>query len=137
MQRGHRSGLEDKNAAHIAAHGLSSDYESVVIRYSKPEKRARYTPDFPLPNGIIVETKGRFLSEDRQKHKLVREQHPNLDIRFVFSNSRERLNKQSATTYADWCAQYGFQFADKLIPAAWLNEPPCAGRLAAIEGAQI
>jgi hypothetical protein len=88
----------------------------------KPEKKAKYTPDFLLPNGIIVETKGRFLTEDRQKHLLIQAQHPELDIRFVFSNSRARISKASSTTYAMWCEKHGFRYADKLIPQAWLME---------------
>ena len=75
-----------------------------------------------LRNGIIVESKGIFDVEDRKKHLLIREQHPELDIRFVFSSSRSKLYKGSKTSYAEWCEKYGFQFADKLIPAAWLRE---------------
>lgn len=130
IQRAHRSGLETKVASQLSAHGVEGVYETVVIRFVRPEAKARYTPDFPLPNGIVVETKGRFLSDDRQKHKHIKAQHPNLDIRFVFSNAKARLNKKSNTTYADWCEQYGFQWADKWIPETWINEPPCAVRLA-------
>ena len=28
-----------------------------------------YTPDFILENGIVIETKGRFVSNDRRKHE--------------------------------------------------------------------
>lgn len=73
-----------------------------------------------LANGIVVETKGRFITADRQKHLLVKAQHPDLDIRFVFSNSRTRISKTSKTTYADWCRKYGFMFADKSIPPEWM-----------------
>ena len=71
---------------------------------------------------LIVECKGRFTSEDRRKMRLVKEQHPDLDIRFVFSRSSSKINKGSKTTYADWCHKYGFPFADKLIPEIWLGE---------------
>lgn len=121
-----RSGLEEKVAAELAAKGVPVKYEDpdAVIRYRKPAPAERkYHPDFVLPNGIIVETKGRFISEDRSKHKLIKEQHPHLDIRFVFSNSKQRISKTSTTTYAMWCERYGFQFADKSIPDEWLTEP--------------
>jgi hypothetical protein len=85
-----------------------------------PERKAKYTPDFVLPNGIIVETKGRFVVADRQKHLFVKAQHPELDIRFVFSNSKAKISKTSKTTYADWCTQHGFKYADKEIPNEWL-----------------
>lgn len=100
-----------------------------------PARRSRYTPDFPLANGIILETKGRFLSADRQKHKWIKSQHPDLDIRFVFSSAKSKLNKRSTTTYADWCESYGFKWADKMVPLDWLSESPCPVRLAAIQKA--
>ena len=82
---------------------------------------AKYIPDFIIGD-LIVECKGRFTSEDRRKMRLVKEQHPDLDIRFVFSRSSSKINKGSKTTYADWCHKYGFPFADKLIPEIWLGE---------------
>ncbi len=99
-------------------------YESHVVPYTKPEKVHKYTPDVILKNGIVVETKGRFVTADRQKHLFVKKQHPNLDIRFVFSRSKSTISKASATTYAMWCEKNGFQFADKSIPQAWLDERP-------------
>lgn len=134
---GYRSGLEDKVAAELKARGIKVAYESFSIPYTPPLKTRRYTPDFPLPNGIIVETKGRFITADRQKHKYIKAEHPDLDIRFVFSNSKTKLTKGSKTTYAAWCEAYGFQCADKSIPEDWLNEPPCPKRLKAIENISI
>jgi hypothetical protein len=99
----------------------------------QPTKPRKYTPDFIITdNGIIVETKGRFVTADRQKHLLVKAQYPDLDIRFVFSNSRTRISKQSDTTYGMWCEQKGFRYADKKYPVAWLSEAPNAASLAAI-----
>lgn len=122
LKHGFRSGLEDKIAAELTSQGVSYRYEEEVIRYVKPARDAKYTPDFALPNGIIIESKGRFLTEDRQKHLLVKAQHPHLDIRFVFSNSRTRISKRSPTSYADWCRKNGFQFSDKSIPKEWIAE---------------
>lgn len=129
---GFKSGLEDVLAAQLLAAGLKVDYESLVIPFTQPVKPRKYTPDFPLPNGIIIESKGRFVTADRQKHLLVKAQHPDLDIRFVFSNSRSRISKQSQTTYAAWCEAKGFLYADKLIPTYWLVEPPNYRSLAAV-----
>lgn len=119
---GFRSGLEERIAQELLEAGVGFTYEDRVIEYLKPAKVARYTPDFVLENGIIVETKGRFLTADRQKHLLIKKQHPELDIRFVFSRSKERISKQSKTTYADWCTKHGFIFADANIPEEWLQE---------------
>jgi hypothetical protein len=119
----YRSGLEDKIAAQLASVGIAVTFEDFKISYVKPAKQHTYTPDFWLPNGIVIESKGRFLTEDRQKHKYVAEQHPDLDLRFVFSNSKTTISKASDTSYGMWCQRYGFKFADRLIPTAWFDEP--------------
>ncbi len=124
MKSGWRSGLEEKIADELAAQKVAFSFESLTIPYIRPEKECRYTPDFILPNGIIVETKGRFVTADRQKHLLIKAQHPDLDIRFVFNYSKSRLSKKSTTTYAMWCEKNGFHYADKSIPQEWLKEPP-------------
>lgn len=119
---GYRSGLEEKLAVQLSQAGVEVAYESMTIPYEKPASTHKYTPDFPLPNGIIIESKGRFVTADRAKHLLIKKQHPDLDIRFVFSSSKARISKTSKTTYAAWCEKYGFKYADKLIPEAWLLE---------------
>ncbi len=117
---GYRSGLEDRISEQLTDLSVSFKYEEFKIKYEVHEVRT-YTPDFELPNGIIIESKGRFVAADRKKHLLVKKQHPKLDIRFVFSNSRAKISKGSKTTYAMWCEKNGFQYADKLIPKEWLK----------------
>lgn len=118
----YRSGLEGTVARQLEVAGIRAEYEAGKVDYTMPESKHKYTWDFKLPNGIIIETKGRFVPTDRKKHLLIKAQHPELDIRFVFSRSKTTISKASKTTYADWCIKYGFQYADKLIPIAWLNE---------------
>lgn len=118
---GYRSGLEVKVAKQLEEAGVKFEYETTKIKYRVEEDRT-YTPDYLLPNGILVETKGRFVLEDRKKHLLVKSQHPHLDIRFVFTNSKTKIRKGSPTSYADWCIKNGFIYSDKLIPKEWLNE---------------
>lgn len=136
----YRSGLEQGMAEWLRSNGVEFGYETPesVVKYAVPAKLARYTPDFVLPNGIIIETKGQFVSADRKKHLLIREQYPLLDIRFVFSNSNARIGKKSETRYSDWCngrnpKRYTFKYyqapsafqATKgapWIPEAWLKE---------------
>lgn len=131
---GFRSGLEVKIAGELERLlGHPPAYETVAIPYTKPAKLARYTPDWVLPNGIIVESKGRFLTVDRQKHLLVKLQHPDLDLRFVFSNPNQRISKQSATTYAAWCQAKGFLFAKASVPKEWISEPMNERSLRAIK----
>jgi hypothetical protein len=80
-----RSGLEDKVQAQLQEAGITFDYEKSRYNYQTEHK---YIPDFQLPNGIIVECKGRFMPEDRTKHLAVKKFNPDLDIRFVFSCTR-------------------------------------------------
>ena len=120
--RGYRSGLEEIVQAELQTQGVSGEYEQHKIEYTKPATTHNYTPDFRLPNGIFVETKGRFVMEDRKKHILIKEQLPNLDIRFVFQNSKNKIRKGSKTTYADWCIKHGFKYADKTVPTEWILE---------------
>lgn len=122
LKYGFRSGLEESIAEDLASKGVKFTFEELVLPYTKPAKSAKYTPDFVLENGIIVESKGRFVTEDRQKHLLIKDQHPEKDIRFVFSNSKTKISKRSKTSYGDWCEKHGFLYADKQIPEAWLKE---------------
>jgi len=117
---GYRSGLEDAVSLQLKKLKIPFSYETEKIRYLKPPKPSTYKPDFILSNGIVIETKGRFESNDRLKHLLVKEQNPGYDIRFVFSDSKKKIYKGSPTTYADWCNKYGFKYADKEIPKSWL-----------------
>lgn len=117
----YRSGLEEAVAEQLKAAGIDPRYESEKIKYTKPESKHTYTPDFPCGK-FIVETKGRFTTEDRKKHLLIKEQYPELDQRFVFSRSKSTISKTSKTTYADWCEKHGFKYADKWIPQEWLDE---------------
>lgn len=132
VANGWRSGLEEALGAQLKALGVSYSFEEYVIPFAQPAKPRKYTPDFVLPNGIVIESKGRFLTADRQKHLLVKQQHPDIDIRFVFSNPNTRISKQSATTYAAWCESKGFKYAAKLIPSEWIREAVSDVALAAL-----
>jgi hypothetical protein len=122
LKYGVRSGLEADNCKHLEDKGIPYEYEKHKIKWEDHQWRS-YTPDFVLDsNGIIVETKGRFVAADRRKHLKVKEQYPKLDIRFVFTNSKTKINKGSKTSYGDWCKRHGFQYADKVIPDSWLLE---------------
>lgn len=122
----YRSGLERQVAAQLERKDRSFEYETERVEFIRPAKPSRYTPDFVVTTRtgkvIYIETKGRFDIDDRAKHRLIRDQHPEKDIRFVFSNSKNKISKTSKTTYADWCERYDFKFADKFIPEEWLDE---------------
>ena len=78
----------------------------------------------------IKATKGIFDSEDRHKHTCIRQQHPELDIRFVFSNAKAKLYKGAKSTYTDWCEKNGFKYAHRVVPESWLKEK---GKLITVE----
>lgn len=119
---GYRSGLEERIAQELLERGVDFEYEQMKIEFLRPAKKSKYTPDFVLPNGIIIETKGRFLTADRQKMLLIKDQHPGLDIRFIFSNANQKISKQSKTTYGMWAERNGFPFSNGDLPLDWLKE---------------
>lgn len=119
IKNGYRSGLEDDIAKDLKDRGVEFEYEKLKVQWQLLENKT-YTPDFKLPNGIIIESKGRFVQADRKKHLIIQDQHPFLDIRFVFSNSKAKLYKGAKSTYGDWCNKHGFLYADKRIPDEWL-----------------
>jgi len=122
IKHGYRSGFEHKVSQQLNEAKVKFEYETTVIPYIKPETNHTYTIDFTLPNGILVETKGRWVLEDRKKHILIQKQHPELDIRMVFQNSKGKIRKGSKTTYADFCDKNNIIWADKTVPTSWYNE---------------
>ena len=125
IANGYRSGLEEDIGQQLKEAGIPAEYEPFRIPYIMPIQNRNYTPDYVLPNGIVIESKGRFTPEDRKKHLWIRDDYGDaLDLRFVFSNPRGKLRKGSKTSYADWCEKNGFLFASKEIPDEWLKEKP-------------
>ncbi len=132
----YRSGLEKTTADELNQKGVVYSYEPKdgKIEYVVPESIHKYTPDFVITTKsgkqIIIETKGIWDYADRNKHLLIRQQHPTLDIRFVFTRSKQRIRKGSSTTYQCICEGRGragfkgvhWNYADKTIPDAWLEE---------------
>ena len=132
LKYGFRSGLEEDIADELTKHDVVFSYEEMKIEYTRPQRVSKYTPDYVVetrPDGspreepLIIEAKGRFLVDDRQKHILIKRQHPHLDIRFLFSNPNAKISKQSKTTYARWCEKHGFLYAKgPKVPLDWLEE---------------
>jgi len=120
-QNRYRSKYEQDVCGRLDKAKVPFDYETINLHYEITEQR-KYIPDVILPNGIIIELKGRFTAKDRKKMLLVIEQHPDLDIRMVFMRYKNKLNKHSRTTYADWCNKHNIKWADKYIPDTWIQE---------------
>ena len=127
LKYGYKSGLEHTVAEAIKTTPYDLKYETEIINYIVPERKAKYTPDFVFTkrNGqfMFVETKGRWTTADRTKMKHVLASNPGVDIRMVFQNPNQRLSKTSKTTYAEYALKLGInQVAKKDIPAEWLLE---------------
>lgn len=118
---GYRSGLEQKVSDYLNERNVKYGYECIKIEWEDLAYRT-YTPDFVLHNGIIIETKGMFTASDRRKHLAIKKQHPELDIRFVFENSRRKLRKGAKSSYGEWCIKHNFRYYDRIIPEDWLKE---------------
>ena len=113
----YRSKFERRLASFLEAAEIHFSYEPVNLPYMR---KSTYVPDFFLPEGqFFIEAKGFFSSQDRGKHLLIKQQHPNVEIRFVFQNAHQTLSKKSSTTYANWCDTHGFLWAHKVIPTSW------------------
>ncbi len=117
---GYRSLFELNLAKNLKENKIDFEYETKKINYIPKVKV--YTPDFYFPKtNIYVEAKGYFDINDRVKMLLVKKQHPQLDIRFVFLKPYNKIRPSSKTTYVDWCNKNNFVWADKAIPLDWVT----------------
>lgn len=115
----YRSRLEERLARWLEVNGQSFEYETLKLDYTV---KAVYTPDFILPNGVVLEAKGYFKPEDRRKMLAVKKQHPDLDIRLVFQAPFNTITKDSRTTYAMWAEKNGFPWCSyHTIPLDWFE----------------
>ncbi len=135
IQEGYRSGLEVEMRDILEKKGLKPFYEAFTLEYLQPAKRRHYTPDFLLTTKTtvtlkqiydgkvtVIETNGRFTLEDRQKHLWLKEQYPQMDLRFVFTNPNGKISKGSKTSYGMWCDKHKFKYFKKVIPPDWFAE---------------
>jgi len=134
----YRSGYEDKVAAYLDSLGIKYEYESYSFGYtskvrtgvcgncgsSNIVKERWYTPDFFLPNGIIIEAKGYFKPTHRKTildaingdNELTVD---NLYLLFQRNNKYGRADKR----YSDWCEQHSINYAISLngeVPKEWI-----------------
>lgn len=125
-----RSRFEEQVADLLEASGVPYEYEPEKVPYTIPARDAKYIPDFKLNGRIYVETKGRFggprgwkaSADDRQKLILVKEQHPEMDLRIVFMNPNQKIYPGSKTTYGQWADSHGFKWAVGDVPTEWIEE---------------
>ena len=114
-----RSGFEKSIALALTEGGVQYEFETVNVPYSLDHI---YIPDFILPNGILIECKGYLRSDDRRKHLAVKDQNPDLDIRFVFMSPNGVVGGAKKLTCAKWADKHGFLWAKRWIPKDWMKE---------------
>ena len=115
---GYRSHFELGIAKSLRQKGVIFEYEKRKVTFV-PKPRT-YTPDFYFPStDVYVEAKGKFDKNDRVKMLLVKEQNPDLDIRILFQNARNKIYKGSKTTYGAWADRHGFEWSEGSIPEEW------------------
>lgn len=112
----YRSGFERSLAASLKRRKVKFEYESVKVPYVI---KHNYNPDFILPNGVWIEAKGYFRPGDVAKYRAVKEQNPEMDLRFVFMDGDKKISRQK-TTHGQWCDRHGFPWASGDIPDEWL-----------------
>jgi hypothetical protein len=112
------------DAAFIENTKINAKYESVTFQYEVSET-CKYTPDWTIKTKrgryIHIEFKGVLDRATRKKMKLVKKQHPSLDIRLIFEKASNKIMKGSKTTYGMWADQWGFPWSDNCLPKEWLK----------------
>lgn len=105
-----RSKLELHFESILQEFNVQYEYEITKIPYIIPASNHTYTVDWTLLNGMLLETKG-FLEDhaERKKYILIKEQHPEIDIRFVFQDPNKKCGGMK-TTHAQWADKCGFKW---------------------------
>lgn len=117
-----RSKSEAKTGAILKERGVPFGFETLRLSYLLPATKHHYTPDFVLENGVIIEVKGLWTAQDRQKIIQVRKQNPGVDLRILFDRPTSPIYKGSPTTYADFCDRNGIPWAKGPTPPDdWLQ----------------
>lgn len=131
-----RSNFERKIAEALDYHGIKYLYEEDEFQYYKSVRRGQcnacgstdvdqerwYLADFTFPGTrIVLEAKGRLVATDRTKMKLVKEAHPELDIRMLFYRDA-KLPLKRTPTHLTWAESVGIQAAVKELPEEWIRE---------------
>lgn len=130
-----RSGYEQKIINHLIDVGLPYAYEAVQLTYttkvtngncrvceangyqSDVYQLRKYTPDLLLPNGIIVEIKGKFTAQKRNHMRQLVKDNDHRDIRFIFMADNPFGGAKPRKRYSDWARALGIQCA--VVPVNW------------------
>jgi hypothetical protein len=107
---GKRSKLEETFSQLLAKLDCKEYYEVDKVKYIVPASNHTYLVDFTLPNKIQCELKGYLRDVDeRRKYELIKEQHPEMDLRFVFAEPTKKISR-TKMTHASWAEKAGFKW---------------------------
>lgn len=105
-----RSKLEERLERIFLDNSISYQYEGDKINYLVPESKHTYLVDWTLPNGLLLESKG-YLSDltERNKYILIKKQHPNIDLRFIFADPEKKCGGVKMT-HKEYAVKNGFKY---------------------------
>jgi hypothetical protein len=102
--------------------GVAYEYEPCKFPYVVERG---YVPDLLIGN-IYIEVKGYFRQDAQRKMRSMKQQHPDLDIRFLFQKASstvqgaKRRKDGTKMTCKEWAVKYGFEWAEGEIPEEWI-----------------
>lgn len=117
-----KSTLEDRVMANLDKRGVAYEYEPCKLPYVVQRD---YVPDL-LIGDMYIEVKGYFRQDAQRKMRNVKEQHPELDIRFLFQKAGSpvqgaKVRKDGTKmTCKEWAVKHGFEWAEGEIPEEWI-----------------
>jgi len=121
----YRSSLEVSLSKQLTEAEVPFKFEPDTLPYIRDGKVSWYTPDFKVGEGIYLESKGYFVGGTKDRHKLIliKEQHPQIDLRIIFQKEGLPVSQGTTMTYGDWADFNGFTWAGGgKIPEGWLQE---------------
>lgn len=135
MANKYRSKLEVLTAQLLTKNKINFEYEAKRIPFRSRVKsgvcgecdcttvyqKRQYLPDFTLPDGHVIEAKGRLTSSERTKFLGIRAFNPELRVSFVFG-ADNKLSKGKPKRYSDWCKENGFDYGVKQLPPSCLPQ---------------
>ena len=138
-QKRYRTDFEAITAEQLQSWDISFEYEPARLRYKDNDGRKRITrPDFHLKpksndphGGMFVEAKALLKHDHLARYECLKEQRPDLDIRFVFEEPDRAISHYSldngegetrVVSYSEWADMNGFKWAGETVPKAWIKE---------------
>jgi len=117
---GMRSMGECRCAADMTKRKIPYKYEAITMTYQhEPQK---YTPDFILKNGKVLEYKGKMTNETRKKLLSIKRCNPGTCLCLIFEKPNNKIRKGSKTTYGQWAERNGFPWSEHYCKKEWVKE---------------